>query len=570
MLCKNCGSQLEEGAKFCGTCGTSISSPSVSVDEKPKKNFVAPAIGIIAVLLIVGGVYLRFFSNNNHKIVKDLINDVYDKLEGLTITKEADVIDESILISGDLTVNTNFPNLESLNQEKLSYTLGVDYPNNKLEMNAILSENGKSIFDIAMYILDNAGYASFKDDYDKLIKFDIDDVNDIFSSTSSSKLTDDEVKYLTKAYKDILIKSLKGSDFEKSSSTIMLDGKETKVTKLTYNMTGAKFQKLYNDIIAETLKDSKLLDILAKATDSSVDDVKELLEMSKMDGNYDSDEHVAFDIYTKGHNNEFVGMDIQGIITIRKNSDNLTISAGMGSEKVNIVFKKVDDNTAVVEFDASIDGSEISGSLTFTFKDVSDKKSEGSIVFDLTYDESKLTITNNFTVVTGAVIADIDTSNSIDYESLTIQDENRIMDSIEKRFMNSNLYKSFVDTTPSSYSNSYSNSYSSSSSSLIGGSTEKDKIIGYGKSVELAYTQYQYYGALNSDLSDIVVPEGTKNSVKVNVDGKTLNLAVDYSYDVTCSGNNIISAGKVNLYNCKVVGGSTLYNYSSGSASLAN
>ena len=70
--------------------------------------------------------------------------------------------------------------------------------------------------------------------------------------------------------------------------------------------------------------------------------------------------------------------------------------------------------------------------------------------------------------------------------------------------------------------------------------------------------------------SDIVVPEGTKNSVKVNVDGKTLNLAVDYSYDVTCSGNNIISAGKVNLYNCKVAGGSTLYNYSSGSVSLAN
>ena len=567
MLCKNCGSQLEEGTKFCGTCGTSISSPSVGVDEKPKKNFVGPIIGIIAVLLIVGGVYLRFFSNNNHKIVKDLINNAYDKLEGLTITKDTDVIDESILVSGDLTVSTNIPGLESLSQDKLSYALGIDYPNNKMEMNAILSENGKSIFDVAMYILDNAGYVSFKDDYEKLIKFDIDDVNEIFSTTSSSKLTDDDLKYLTKAYKDILIKSLKGSDFEKSSSTILLDGKETKVTKLTYNMTGSKLQNLNNDIIYETLKDSKLLEILAKATDSSIDDVKELLEMSKMDGNYDSDEHVAFDIYTRGRNNEFVGMDIQGIITIRKNSDNLTISAGMGSEKITIVFKNIDDNTGIIEFNASIDGSEISGSLKFTFKDVSDKKSEGSIVFDLTYDEVQLTITNNFTVVTGAVIADIDTSNSIDYESLTVQDENKIMDSIEKRFMNSNLYKSFVGTT----SSSYSNSYSGSSSSSIVVSNEKTTIIGYGKSVELAYTQYQYDKALGSTLSDLIVPEGTKGSVLLNIDGEMVNLAVDfYGYDVTCSGNNTISSGKVNLYNCKISGSSNSYNYSNGSASLAN
>ena len=568
MLCKNCGSQLEEGTKFCGTCGTSISSPSVGVDEKPKKNFVGPVIGIIAVLLIVGGVYLRFFSNNNHKIVKDLINNAYDKLEGLTITKDTDVIDESILVSGDLTVSTNISGLESLSQDKLSYTLGVDYPNNKMEMSAALRENGKSIIDVAMYILDNAGYVSFKDDFDKLIKFDIDDVNEIFSSTNSGKLTDDDIKYLTKAYKNILIKTLKGSDFEKSSSTILLDGKETKVTKLTYNMTGSKFQNLTNDIIYETLQDSKLLEILAKATDSSIDDVKELLEMSKMDGNYDSDEHVAFDIYTKGRNNEFVGMDIQGIITIRKNSDNLTISAGMGSEKITIVFKNIDDNTSVIEFNASIDGSEISGSLKITFKDVSDKKSEGSIVFDLTYDEVQLTITNNFTIVTGAVIADVDTSNSINYENLTVQDENKIMNSIENKFINSNLYKLFEDLMPSS--SSYSNSYSSSSSSSIGSSAEMNKIIGYGKSVELAYTQYQYAKALNSDLSDIVVPAGTDNSILLTIDGKSVNIAVDYDYDVTCIGNNTISMGKVSLKSCRVNGGSAFYNYSNGSASLAN
>ena len=111
MLCKNCGSQLEEGAKFCGTCGTSISSPSVSVDEKPKKNFVAPAIGIIAVLLIVGGVYLRFFSNNNHKIVKDLINDVIVsngyRLEDVLYVKEGSTWFLRVIIDKDGIINVD-------------------------------------------------------------------------------------------------------------------------------------------------------------------------------------------------------------------------------------------------------------------------------------------------------------------------------------------------------------------------------------------------------------------------------------------------------------------------------
>ena len=94
-------------------------------------------------------------------------------------------------------------------------------------------------------------------------------------------------------------------------------------------------------------------------------------------------------------------------------------------------------------------------------------------------------------------------------------------------------------------SSSYSNSYSSSSSSSIGSSAEMNKIIGYGKSVELAYTQYQYAKALNSDLSDIVVPAGTDNSILLTIDGKSVNIAVDYDYDVTCIGNNTISMGKV-------------------------
>lgn len=461
MECKKCGTSLDDGSKFCGVCGAVIddnqtvvnsvgSHDNGSNDMKPKKGLIFPIVLLLVIALAVGGVYYYF--NNKGRIVKSLINDAFEKFDGLTIDNEYNLESQSVLISGDLSLNTNISELQDLNGEKLNYSFGLDYPNKKIEIGASLEEDGLNLIEAAMYLLDDTAYISLKDNFDKLIKIESAELSDIFSVSNGLNLSQDDIDYIVKAYKKILIDSIDSRDFDKSSATIVLNGKDTKVTKLTYNLTGAKAQKLVNNIIYETMNDSKLLNILSKASGLSVDELKSQLEMSKIDGLYDDSEMISFDIYTKGFNNSFVGMDIQGIVKIRKNNDNVTIEAGLGVEKVSLVIKSINDDSCVVEFNSNIGGEVIKGNLTLTSKEIEKNVYEGSVVFDLTYGENTFSISNKFNEKIGVSISDVDVSNAVDFESLSEDDLNRIEESISSKFMNSKLYKLIESLSYSDYS----------------------------------------------------------------------------------------------------------------------
>jgi len=110
---------------------------------------------------------------------------------------------------------------------------------------------------------------------------------------------------------------------------------------------------------------------------------------------------------------------------------------------------------------------------------------------------------------------------------------------------------------------------------------EKNSVIGYGKAVELAYTQYQYDNSLGTTPNS---HEGTElNSsddgkvIKVTIDNAAKFLKVDFdgdkvvcTVDATNNKNNTITNGIVSLQNCKVNDGSTVYNYSGGKATPAS
>lgn len=114
---------------------------------------------------------------------------------------------------------------------------------------------------------------------------------------------------------------------------------------------------------------------------------------------------------------------------------------------------------------------------------------------------------------------------------------------------------------------------------------EKNSVIGYGKAVELAYTQYQYeksMGAADADnthleastSSDLSTNVSNGKTIKIVVGTDTLNLKVDFDgdkvvCDTTATGDaaNKITDGKVLLKTCKVNGATTpSYNYEGGKA----
>ena len=402
---------------------------------KKKKSFVGPLIGIILVLLIVGGAYLYYTSPR--RIVKNLINKAYSEARTVELV---DFKKNTVLVTGDMSIKTNILDFNKLNGEKIKFTSGVDYTNKKMEVGLALEEQGVSLIDAAMYILNNKAYASLKGDYDKLIEIDGVDVDELFKSFD--EMNTEDINYVINASREIIINSIDMGDFTKSSANITLDGKDTKVTKLTYEVNEARMYKFLNNVIDNIVKDKKLVGILAENSGLTSDELIEELKDSKMDvSSATSEQKVAIDIYTKGINNEFAGMDIAGFIQVRKNKDNTTIEAGMGTEKVTIVIKKVNDDTTSITCTLNMGGESVELNATISSKKVSDTNTTGSLSFTVSSGSEYFTIEANYDEKLGVAIADIDTTGAVSADEISDADLDRITSNIEKRFADSNIYK---------------------------------------------------------------------------------------------------------------------------------
>lgn len=166
MYCKNCGSWLDEGAKFCKKCGARVTQGNQNVEnmhqemyKKPKPEKTLPkkqrkphnkkskagavAIGVLTALLLVGigsaGVYATVGLNSQRDKITSRIDksdipdyvqkkdDAVDSWKGLKITDIADkkeLLKDLKSIEKDVEeYNTNVKNYEAMQDEKEKYHL---------------------------------------------------------------------------------------------------------------------------------------------------------------------------------------------------------------------------------------------------------------------------------------------------------------------------------------------------------------------------------------------------------------------------------------------------------------
>ena len=412
------------------------------VKEK-KGNKLIPIIIAAVIVVIVGatiGIYIHSSSPKN--IVSKVIEKTYEKYDKvMNNTIDYDFSKDTLKVSGDLNVDTNIDGLEKLKNDKFTFDIGVDYKSKKLEAGLAVDEKKTTLIDIMAYIVDNKLYLDLGKDYDGLLKTDDVNFEDFLSidlEETKNDFTKEDINYIVKAYKNILIKSIDEKDLKKSTDTIKINGKDTKVNKISYTINDQNIEKLTKKMIEETLKDNELIKKLAKVFGKEVVDVKYELEEQQEKFTIDEDLNIKLDIYTKGITNSFAGLNMRADkdnylnLTVNKKDSNVVIKSD--DTKIDLDINKLTDEEANIDYNVKYEDTKLSGNLTYNNKKIDNKRYQGKVIYYMNYNKQKLKLTLDYKLKVNVPIAKIDTNKAKDItEADGIEDAyNNIMDRFQK------------------------------------------------------------------------------------------------------------------------------------------
>ncbi len=443
---------------------------------------------------MVGGIFgYKKLTDNPTKILKKSINDLYanfsDTLKDYGENPVIDaILNDTVKFNGEFSLTGSL--FETIKDDKVNFSLGLDAKNESMEMYAGLDEKNQTLADISFYGKDGKGYMASKTLFDNLYttgEIDLsslgDSVEEIKESLKNTSNVED-LDAIVKDFKDALINSLDEKQLTKEKAELTINDETIKVNRLTYNIDGDSIKNLFTSIFKELQGNKNFIDKLVKVSGMSEEEIKAQLEELAKPEYYDevADTKEKFILYTTTSKNSVVGIELvddEGNFRYYNHEGNFNIRFQEGKETVfEIVGKKEKDATKVTfkldsngdskledlivlnvkqfndegidcDYTISSEGQSITGTFKATLKKTSDKKYEGVLEFSAAVPETgDMGMKMNYSVEIGTKIADIDTSKAIDAESITSQDSLKLMQAME------NLEKSNFVTFVSQIMNS--------------------------------------------------------------------------------------------------------------------
>lgn len=420
-----------------------VSIPETNNITSKKGNKIIPiaAVVLVVVALFAGGFYYYF--NRTDKIVTNVINKAFNKInDSIDEIENFDYNKDTALVNGSLKIDTNIDGLEDLKNEKFDYTFGMDYKNRKLELGAALTENETKIIDALLYFINDKAYVSLKDDYKKIINIDdeIFNFDDIFK-IENVNFDKDDLNYITKEFKKILIDSIEMKKLTKSSSNIKLNGKSTKVTKISYNLNEKNTKKFIENIIDNILDNDELIKKLSKISDMSVSNIEDTLKDAK---NEDIEAIGTLNLYTKGFTNEFAKLELinnNAEFGIINNNYNTVIYVKDNDANLEITVNENTKNKLSIDYLYKESNAKVDGTIKITNKEISESKNEGSIELSVNYDKYKVNLELDYKSEIGASIANFDETNTVKLSEMTPTEIDNLYAKLFNKLIKSNMYE---------------------------------------------------------------------------------------------------------------------------------
>lgn len=270
--------------------------------KSKKLLYVLIPLLIVVLALIAGVVYLKL-NSSPEKIFKNSITKVFSMIE----PKKEEFSTVKGTMNFTASVDSDKEEMQEINTmlegSSIAVDMQADTANMFINENINVTFNNENLLNAVILLQDEKGYVYLKDYLDKYLELpddtlDYSELSDLYkkSSTLNQNL-------LMDAIEEELIKTISTQNLLQESTTLVLDGQETKVTASILKLKGTEYITFFREFL-ENLKINQNFQI-------ALGDYKEnvLEALNSMYTDMEADENITFNftIYTKGFFNQFVG-----------------------------------------------------------------------------------------------------------------------------------------------------------------------------------------------------------------------------------------------------------------------
>lgn len=428
-------------------------------DFNNKKGHKTAIILVVLLVLIALGGALYFgwkkFNNKSNNVYELAINNVYEFLsKSLKENKKSNFefdLNEPYTVSLDATLNSNMDELKKFSGLRYGIDVGVDLSKEEGSVAASIDEASSNIVDLLIYFKNGNGYIKADKIIDKIIDAgeynlfeEMDFSNYLNYDKSKLKANSEDLEYILKTYKNLVIASLDKSKIVENSDNLTIDGKEYKVTASTYTIDKAVAESTTKYIINGILNDDKFLNCIENIFGIDKNEIKDSLNSALKSMDYSDYKTVVVNLYADSTNKIIAGSFVEEGNEILNFANVDKFNMTIESEDSQIIIEETNDSYDLVvkeenieiinlKFYKNINGFKLDYVLnvdslkmngTIGFSDYKEEKTSVSGKFAFSFNTSlmgkkiNLELDGNYSMKTGA-IKTLDPSNSVKADSLS-------------------------------------------------------------------------------------------------------------------------------------------------------
>ena len=521
--------------------------------KKPKKKGLIIG-GIVAAVIIVALVLVYFLVFTNPKFI---FNKAIDKLLAVDSEQYDSVkINTEIKASVEAEDTTYETQLAEIEKYKVKLGAQMDFKDKKEIVDLGLAYDNQSVIDAQLYYNDGEMYTYLEGLFDKYIQIDVDEetknqMDEIFEIATSEEDIEDSKKAVAILKDELKAQINEKGEFEKTKETIDVGDDEEKVTKTTLKLSQKQLYSIAEDMCLNLADNDEFIDYLGEK--ELADTLEELAKLIK-DEETNNKNYVKISLYTKGLlNNKLVAVDIE----IYSADDASTALVSLVKEDEGVFSYEISAKGSGIKMDLVNGKVEIEKD-----KDSKEQQAGKAIITAEVIETGSAKLEIDYSVEFNNGTDKIDTTNSVNINSLTEIDAQAIMTKLMERPVIGQLIQSSITTqndnsvienTDETTQNSITTLQNEVKDEDYGYSVTYSVPEGFEYDNEYSYDDMKFYGLEDVDYSyiDAIV------SLEWDTEAGYIEDEINWDYDYYTEETDYYSNVKISEVKTIVVGDKT-------------